>query len=142
MGSAIDIWSVGCIFKELLELMPGSRFRTGALFPGRYYIPFPFDDDKQFRTRHDQLSVIFRTLAPPTKAQMVWASETSQEEVEKVCNGFSKLTEQEREVEVKARLKEFCDIAGIVEIELLAELLHLDPRCRPAAANVLLNHEY
>ena len=34
-SAAIDMWAVGCIFKELLELDPASRFRTGALFPGR-----------------------------------------------------------------------------------------------------------
>ena len=39
-NGAIDIWAVGCIFKELLELVPASRFRTGAFFPGRYCIPF------------------------------------------------------------------------------------------------------
>lgn len=51
-SSAIDIWSVGCIFKELLELKRGSRFCTGALFPGRYCIPFSFDDrDEQVRHR-------------------------------------------------------------------------------------------
>mmetsp|Transcript_72335 Transcript_72335/g.120542 ORF Transcript_72335/g.120542 Transcript_72335/m.120542 type:complete len:364 (-) Transcript_72335:246-1337(-) len=141
-SSAIDIWSVGCIFKELLELMPGSRFRTGALFPGRYCIPFSFDDDKQFRTRHDQLSVIFRTLAPPTQVEMSWATEESQIEVERVCNGFSKLTDEERETETRKRLKEFCDIAGTVEIELLASLLQLNPRLRPTAANVLMLNEY
>ena len=56
-GAPVDIWAAGCIFKELLELMPGSKFKTGALFPGRYCIPFSFDDDHKSRHRHDQLSV-------------------------------------------------------------------------------------
>ena len=56
-GAPVDMWAAGCIFKELLELMPGSKFKTGALFPGRYCIPFSFDDDHKSRHRHDQLSV-------------------------------------------------------------------------------------
>merc|ERR1719321_2348230 len=76
--SAIDMWAVGCIFKELLELMPESRFRTGALFPGRYCIPFSFDDDNRERQRHDQLAVITRTLGDPTAAEMTWLSEGAQ----------------------------------------------------------------
>ena len=59
------MWAAGCIFKELLELTPPSRFRTGALFPGRYCIPFSFDDDQRERQRHDQLAVITRTLGAP-----------------------------------------------------------------------------
>ena len=34
-SSALDIWAVGCIFKEMLELVPQSKMRTGAIFPGR-----------------------------------------------------------------------------------------------------------
>ena len=53
-NGAIDIWAVGCIFKELLELVPASRFRTGALFPGRYCIPFSFDDDHRHRQQRQR----------------------------------------------------------------------------------------
>merc|ERR1719284_1012700 len=90
-SSAIDMWAVGCIFKELLELMPTSRFRTGALFPGRYCIPFSFDDDQRERQRHDQLAVITRILGAPTHAEVGWMRADSQAEVQAVlpsaCKG-------------------------------------------------------
>ena len=94
----VDIWAAGCIFKELLELMPGSRFKTGALFPGRYCIPFSFDDDHKSRHRHDQLSVICRVLSPPIQEDMAWADEKAQKEVSKICGGFRELDVASREV--------------------------------------------
>ena len=78
--SAIDLWAVGCIFKELLELQPDSRFRTGALFPGRYCIPFSFDDAQRERQRHDQLAVIAARLGTPTADEMAWAGEAARAE--------------------------------------------------------------
>jgi len=141
-STAIDIWSVGCIFKELLELVPGSRFRTGALFPGRYCIPFSFDDDKQFRTRHDQLNVIFHVLEKPTHQEMAWATLDSQREVEQLVQGFSDLAPEQRQEERKQRLADKCGAAGSIEIDLLAELLSIDPTTRPPASEVLRNHAY
>lgn len=96
----VDIWAAGCIFKELLELMPGSRFKTGALFPGRYCIPFSFDDEHKSRHRHDQLSVICRVLSPPIQEEMAWADEKAQKEVSKICGGFRELDVAAREVSI------------------------------------------
>ena len=39
--SAIDLWAVGCIFKELVELSPSSKFRTGGERPERMRIAAP-----------------------------------------------------------------------------------------------------
>jgi len=142
-SSAIDIWSVGCIFKELLELKRGSRFRTGALFPGRYCIPFSFDDhDEQVRHRHDQLSVICRTLATPTRSEFAWASAASQAEIECVCKGWSNLDEAARTKQRQQVLVDICPYATDVEIDLLAALLSLEPRKRPTAAAALMKHPY
>mmetsp|Transcript_14576 Transcript_14576/g.43637 ORF Transcript_14576/g.43637 Transcript_14576/m.43637 type:complete len:442 (-) Transcript_14576:281-1606(-) len=141
-SSAIDIWSAGCIYKELLELTPGSRFRTGALFPGRYCIPFSFDDaDEQVRHRHDQLAVICRTLAPPTVSEFGWASATSRAEVERVCRGWSSLEAEGRERQRRQYLTEACPVATPCEVDLLASLLELDPTKRPDAA-AALEHAY
>jgi len=141
-SAAIDLWSAGCIFKELIELQPGSKFRTGALFPGRHCIPFSFDGDDINRTRHDQLNVIFRTLAPPTKDDFCWASSEAQAEVENLCGGWNGLERDERAAQIRGKLSEAVGDAGPVEIELLSAMLDLNPRRRPLAAQVLMTHGY
>ena len=80
-SAAIDVWAAGCIYKELLELQPGSNFRTGAIFPGRYCLPFSFDEHHSTRQRNDQLAVICRVMAPPTATEFAWASKEGQAEV-------------------------------------------------------------
>jgi len=65
---AIDIWSVGCIFAELIQ-METSGVRVvdrGPLFPGSSCYPLS-PDRKSHRGRqaHDQLTVIFDILGTP-----------------------------------------------------------------------------
>ncbi len=136
---AIDLWAVGCIFKELLELQPESRFRTGALFPGRYCIPFSFDDDQRERQRHDQLSVIIRILGAPTADEMSWASQPAQEEMAAACpsDAFPSIAADERASELDAALRGACPIATPDEIALLRALLDFNPARRPPAAAAL-----
>ncbi len=138
-GSAIDMWAVGCIFKELLELTPASRMRTGALFPGRYCIPFSFDDDQRERQRYDQLAVIARTLGEPTASDMAWASEAAVEEVKAVCahDELSTKTDEERRSQVEAKLRDACPVASPDEVVLLKALLEFDPAKRPSAVAAL-----
>merc|ERR1712060_5936 len=141
-SATLDVWSAGCIFKELLELMPGSTFRTGALFPGRHCIPFSFDGDEMNRTRHDQLNVIFRTLAPPILEDFSWASVQAQKEVEAMCGGWNEVSRSDRSLQIRGRLSEVVPIAGSAEVDLLASMLELNPRRRPQAGQVLTTHEY
>ena len=107
-NGAIDIWAVGCIFKELLELVPASRFRTGALFPGRYCIPFSFDDDHRHRQRHDQLAVICRVLGSPTKGEMRWASPKALAELEAVFGALRDTGHEERQARVALLSSDAC----------------------------------
>lgn len=69
---AIDLWSVGCIYAELLGMLEGTRFEDrGPLFPGSSC--FPLSPDRQHKTdykyhtrgKHDQLSMIFNLLGTP-----------------------------------------------------------------------------
>eukprot|EP00916_Digyalum_oweni_P027403 GHVL01044861.1.p2 GENE.GHVL01044861.1~~GHVL01044861.1.p2 ORF type:complete len:483 (-),score=52.97 GHVL01044861.1:2041-3489(-) len=71
---AIDIWSVGCIFAELLNMMKENiQFHSdrGPLFPGSSCFPLSPDQkhptDYKFHTRgnRDQLHVIFNILGTP-----------------------------------------------------------------------------
>jgi mitogen-activated protein kinase 1/3 len=74
---AIDMWSVGCIYAELLGMLEGTRFEDrGPLFPGQSCFPLSPDrkhkDDFKYHTRgkHDQLSMIFALLGTPTDEQL------------------------------------------------------------------------
>lgn len=73
-GPAIDMWSVGCIFAELLGMMKESAatyLDRKPLFPGKSC--FPLSPDRHARiqangfpvTKDDQLAVIFEVLGTP-----------------------------------------------------------------------------
>eukprot|EP00419_Tripos_fusus_P059012 CAMPEP_0172929850 /NCGR_PEP_ID=MMETSP1075-20121228/218693_1 /TAXON_ID=2916 /ORGANISM="Ceratium fusus, Strain PA161109" /LENGTH=439 /DNA_ID=CAMNT_0013791155 /DNA_START=1 /DNA_END=1321 /DNA_ORIENTATION=- len=70
---AIDVWSVGCIFAELLGMLEGTKIQDrGPLFPGSSCFPLSPDHkhktDYKYHTRgkHDQLNMIFNLLGTPT----------------------------------------------------------------------------
>jgi len=74
---AIDIWSAGCIYAELLGMLDGTQFEDrGPLFPGSSCFPLSPDrehkNDYKYHTRgtHDQLSVIFTLLGSPTDDEL------------------------------------------------------------------------
>jgi mitogen-activated protein kinase 1/3 len=73
-GPAIDMWSVGCIFAELLGMMKASAatyLDRKPLFPGKSC--FPLSPDRQARiqangfpvAKDDQLAIIFEILGTP-----------------------------------------------------------------------------
>ena len=73
-GPAIDMWSVGCIFAELLGMMKESAptyLDRKPLFPGKSC--FPLSPDKHVKeerkgfpfSRNDQLAVIFEVIGTP-----------------------------------------------------------------------------
>uniref|UniRef100_A0A7S0FM43 Mitogen-activated protein kinase n=1 Tax=Pyrodinium bahamense TaxID=73915 RepID=A0A7S0FM43_9DINO len=71
---AIDIWSVGCIYAELLGMLEGTKTQDrGPLFPGSSCFPLSPDHkhktDYKFHTRgkHDQLNMIFNLLGTPSE---------------------------------------------------------------------------
>jgi len=69
---AIDIWSVGCIYAELLGMLEGTKTQDrGPLFPGSSCFPLSPDHkhktDYKYHTRgkHDQLNMIFNLIGTP-----------------------------------------------------------------------------
>jgi len=71
---AIDVWSVGCIYAELLGMLEGTKTDDrGPLFPGSSCFPLSPDNkhktDYRFHTRgkHDQLNMIFNLLGTPSE---------------------------------------------------------------------------
>ncbi|CAK0859217.1 unnamed protein product [Prorocentrum cordatum] len=74
---AIDVWSVGCIYAELMGMLEGTRTQDrGPLFPGTSCFPLSPDHkhkmDYKYHTRgkHDQLNMIFTLLGTPSDEDM------------------------------------------------------------------------
>ncbi len=72
-GHSVDMWSVGCVFAELLQMMkecqPDPRKR-GPLFPGDSCFPLSADNPTAYSNKFDQLNIIFKVLGTPTKADI------------------------------------------------------------------------
>mmetsp|Transcript_33761 Transcript_33761/g.93279 ORF Transcript_33761/g.93279 Transcript_33761/m.93279 type:complete len:437 (-) Transcript_33761:132-1442(-) len=74
---AIDTWSVGCIYAELLGMLEGTKpADRGPLFPGSSCFPLSPDHkhktDYKYHTKgkHDQLNMIFNLLGTPSEADI------------------------------------------------------------------------
>lgn len=74
---AIDTWSVGCIYAELLGMLPGTKIEDrGPLFPGSSCFPLSPDHkhktDYKYHTKgkHDQLNMIFNLLGTPAESDV------------------------------------------------------------------------
>merc|ERR550539_1907984 len=67
---AIDMWSVGCIMSELLQMqennVPNAAERE-PLFPGKSCFPLSAKDPFAYQDRMDQLNVIFEVIGTPSK---------------------------------------------------------------------------
>eukprot|EP00494_Astrolonche_serrata_P025096 UN25357 len=70
---AIDMWSVGCIMSELLQMqaecVPQPEDRE-PLFPGKSCFPLSAKDPFAYQDRMDQLNVIFDVIGTPTEAEI------------------------------------------------------------------------
>lgn len=84
-GPAIDMWSVGCIFAELLGMMKESAptyLDRKPLFPGKSC--FPLSPDKNVReerggfpfSKNDQLAVIFEVIGSPSEEDKSFVTDT------------------------------------------------------------------
>lgn len=74
---AIDVWSVGCIYAELLQMLDGVSFQDRSpLFPGSSCFPLSPDkrhkNDYKFHTRgsQDQLNMIFDLIGTPSEEDL------------------------------------------------------------------------
>lgn len=65
---AVDMWSIGCIFAELLSMQVEScpRYQERVpLFPGRSCFPLSADRPTTYSDKLDQLNVIFNVIGTP-----------------------------------------------------------------------------
>ena len=83
-GPAIDMWSVGCIFAELLGMMKQSAVTyldRKPLFPGRSCYPLSPDRHARIQangfavSKDDQLAMIFEVLGTPEEADIAFVTD-------------------------------------------------------------------
>lgn len=70
---AIDIWSIGCIFGELLQMHHKNCHdfkERKVLFPGKTCFPFSTKDPFDYQHRTDQLRVVFDVIGTPQKDEI------------------------------------------------------------------------
>lgn len=74
---AIDMWSIGCIFAELMQMQKencATVWKRGPLFPGDSCFPLSPKRSKKknaiYQSHFDQIRVIFEILGTPTKEEI------------------------------------------------------------------------
>ncbi|CAE7306415.1 NTF4 [Symbiodinium sp. CCMP2592] len=122
----IDMWSVGCIYAELLQMLEGTHTEDrGPLFPGSSCYPLSPDrkhrKDPRFHTRGstDQLNVIFDLLGTPSEAEI------AQLQTEEAKQHIRALARRERKG-VRSRFPDAPDDS----VDLLEKMLKFTPRER------------
>jgi len=127
--TAVDIWSMGCIFAELLSMqegsVPGYQDRT-PLFPGGACYPLSGDTDNEERI--DQLNVIFGVIGTPSEEDIA--------EVGK-ANEYIKTLKSMR----PKSLKDIYPAADPNALDLLHNMLKFNPKQRYTAGEAL-EHEF
>lgn len=138
-GPAIDMWSVGCIFAELLGMMKESAptyLDRKPLFPGKSC--FPLSPDKHVKeerkgfpfSKNDQLAVIFEVVGTPSEEDKSYVTD-------------QKALEYLEAFPVKGRgdLNQLYPGAGEEAIDLLNRVLVFNPYFR-LSVDEALNHPF
>jgi len=141
----IDMWSVGCIYAELLGMLDGTRMEErGPLFPGSSC--FPLSPDRKhrharlFHTRGstDQLNVIFEILGTPCEDDVSQLKRTDAREHIRSCpqrkgSGLGKRLPwaAKQSLDLLARMLVFApkkrvDVSAALEHSLLASIRRAD----------------
>lgn len=72
-NASVDMWSIGCIFAELLSMQVEScpRYQERVpLFPGRSCFPLSADRPTTYSDKLDQLNVIFSVIGTPNEGDI------------------------------------------------------------------------
>ena len=138
-GPAIDMWSVGCIFAELLGMMKASAptyMDRKPLFPGKSC--FPLSPDRHARlqangfpvAKDDQLAVIFEMLGTPSDDDMSYVTD-------KKAIGYLKSFTQIERVDFQKKYSG----TSAEGIDLLNGMLQFNPYFRISIEDAL-NHAF
>ena len=135
-STPVDVWSMGCVFGELLSKLPGSTHK-GALFPGKTCYPM----SPYCRLNHDglspdilesedQLNVIFSVIGTPSEPDLSFLQDTN---TAMYVRNFGK----RREVD----FREWYQSATEEAIDLLKGMLEFNPEKR-VTVQAALAHPY
>ena len=138
-GPAIDAWSVGCIFAELLGMMKESAptyLDRKPLFPGKSC--FPLSPDKNAKeeragfpiSKNDQLAVIFEIIGSPNDEDRSFVTDAKALEY---LGTFPKRDRADLNVNYPG--------AGELAIDLLNKILVFNPYFRLSVEDCL-NHPF
>lgn len=134
---AIDVWSVGCIYAELLGMLPGRATEDRSpLFPGSSCFPLSPDRNKNKATdakhnslgKQDQLNMIFNLLGTPTDEEIDMLERLDTAKYLK-CFAYRK----------GDGLKSKFPQAGAASIDILTQMLRFSPEKR-LTVNRALEH--
>lgn len=127
--TAVDVWSLGCIFAELLSMqegsVPGYQDRT-PLFPGGACYPLSGDADNSERL--DQLNVIFNVIGTPSEKDIANIG-TANEYIKNM-----------KPIKPK-KLKDIYPAADPNALDLLEKMLKFNPKERCTAGEAL-DHKF
>ncbi|XP_954376.1 Map2 kinase, putative [Theileria annulata] len=133
---AVDIWSVGCIFAELLNMMKvnvSDPCDRSPLFPGSSCFPLS-PDNKNANPRttreNDQLNLIFNVLGTPSEEDINCIQKA---DVRRYVKFFAKRGFQDLRTKFKG--------ASLESIDLLKKMLTFNPEKRISVFEAL-NHPY
>ena len=138
-GPAIDTWSVGCVFAELLGMMKESAptyLERRPLFPGKSC--FPLSPDKFVKeersgfpfSKNDQLAVIFQVIGSPSEDDKSFVTDSKANEY---LNAFPKSE--------RVNLATVYPGAGEEAIDLLHKILVFNPYFR-LSVEECLDHSF
>lgn len=128
---AIDVWSAGCIYAEMLQMMEGT-VRRCPLFPGKTCYPLsPHREhlgDHQYHSSGDfeQLNIIFNVLGTPAEEDIAQLADSG---VKRYARSF-----KTRE---GTGLYQILPAASQESLELLGKMLMFNPEKRITVAEAL-----
>lgn len=129
----IDVWSVGCIFAELLGMLEGTSYLDrGPLFPG--VTCYPLSPDKKHRTdsayhaqgKQDMMNTIFNVIGTPSITEI---EVLSRQESKRYLRCFTKRVGDG----LKAKFRH----ADSDSIDILGRMLRFSPTSRITVAGAL-----
>ena len=138
-STAIDMWAVGCVFGELLQMIKencSDSCHRKPLFPGASCFPVSPSHNPTMRIaglpvdKHDQLGVILDIKGTPSEEDLAFISDLK---AEKYVQSFGTKT--------KKPMKELFPAADTEALDLLEQLLTFNPYYRITAKEAL-RHKY
>ncbi|OQS05585.1 mitogen-activated protein kinase [Thraustotheca clavata] len=134
-STGIDVWSVGCIFAELLSMQKSSvpsHFNREPLFPGVSCFPLSPGASQMAlpQDSQDQLNTILRVLGS-----------MADEDIAEIADPDVRLYLRSLPPQPRKSFSELYPGAEPEAIDLLHQMLHMNPRKR-ASVEDALNHAY